>query len=69
MARKHILLIQGHPDGSQRHLGHQIEAAYKDEDGAWSGDHDVRRVDAGALKVPLLRGRSARMRALGYEAA
>lgn len=67
MARKHIFLIQGHPDGSQRQLGHQIEAAYKD--GAWSGDHDVRRVDAGALKVPLLRGRSARMRALEYEAA
>ena len=67
MARKHIFLIQGHPDGSQRQLGHQIEAACKD--GAWSGDHDVRRVDVGALKVPLLRGRSARMRALGYEAA
>ena len=59
MTKKHSLLIQGHPDASQRHLGHQLEDAYKD--GAWNGGHDVRRVDVAKLE--------AQMRALGHEAA
>ena len=53
MTKKHILLIQGHPDPSRRHLCHQLEDAYKE--GAWTGGHDVRRVDVAGLEFPLLR--------------
>lgn len=53
MTKKHILVIQGHPDSSRRHLGHQLEDAYKE--GAWTGGHDVRRIEVAALDFPLLR--------------
>jgi putative NADPH-quinone reductase len=50
---KHILLIQGHPDASQRHLGHALEDAYAD--GAVKAGHDVRRINVATLDFPLLR--------------
>ena len=53
MNHTHILVIQGHPDASRRHLCHVLEDAYKD--GAWTGGHDVRRVDVATLEFPLLR--------------
>lgn len=53
MEKKHILLIQSHPDRSNRHLGHVLEDAYKE--GAWAGGHDVRRIAVSELDFPLLR--------------
>jgi putative NADPH-quinone reductase len=50
---KQILLIQGHPDASQRHLGHALEDAYAD--GAVKAGHEVRRINVGTLDFPLLR--------------
>lgn len=50
---KLILLIQGHPDASQRHLGHALEDAYAD--GAVKAGHQVRRINVASLDFPLLR--------------
>jgi putative NADPH-quinone reductase len=50
---KHILLIQGHPDASQRHLGHALEDAYAE--GAAKAGHDLRRINVATLDFPLLR--------------
>ena len=50
---KHVLLIQGHPDSSQRHLCHSLEDAYAN--GALAAGHDVRRIDIAALDFPILR--------------
>jgi putative NADPH-quinone reductase len=51
--RKRILLIQGHPDASKRHLGHVLEDAYGE--GAIAEGHEVRRVQVASLEFPLLR--------------
>lgn len=53
MNPKRILLIQGHPDGSQRHLCHALEDAYAA--GAADAGHQVRRVDVARLDFPILR--------------
>ncbi len=50
---KRILLIQGHPDNSQRHLGHALEDAYAQ--GALEAGHDIRRINVATLEFPLLR--------------
>lgn len=50
---KHIVLIQGHPDASQRHLCHALEDAYAQ--GATAAGHDVRRLDVATLDFPILR--------------
>ena len=50
---KHILLIQGHPDASQSHLGHALEDAYAQ--GATRASHEVRRINVATLDFPLLR--------------
>lgn len=50
---KRILLIQGHPDASQRHLGPALEDAYAD--GAIKSGHDVRHINVATLDFPLLR--------------
>ncbi len=50
---KHILLIQGHPDASRRHLCHVLEDAYAQ--GATLGGHLIRRINVGTLDFPLLR--------------
>lgn len=52
-----ILLIQGHPDATQRHLGHLLEDAYAS--GALAAGHEVRRVQVAALDFPLLRSQEA----------
>jgi len=48
-----ILIVQGHPDSSTRHLGHALDDAYAQ--GAASAGHEVRRVDVARLDFPLLR--------------
>jgi putative NADPH-quinone reductase len=50
---KRILLIQGHPDTSARHLLHALADAYAD--GARAAGHEVRSVEVAALDFPLLR--------------
>ena len=53
MTIKRILLIQGHPDPGERHLGHVLADAYAD--GANSAGHQARRVEVAAVDFPLLR--------------
>lgn len=48
-----ILLIQGHPDDSAKHLGHVLEDAYAQ--GALRAGHEVRRIRVAALEFPLLK--------------
>ena len=50
---RHILLIQGHPDASQRHLCHALEDAYAQ--GANAAGHEVQRINVATLDFPLLR--------------
>ena len=50
---KHILLIQGHPDASQRHLCHELEDAYAR--GATEAGHNLKRINVATLDFPLLR--------------
>lgn len=50
---KRVLLIQGHPDASVRHFGHELEDAYAE--GAEALEHEVRRIHVGKLDFPLLR--------------
>jgi len=52
MARR-IAIIQGHPDGSSRHLLHAMADAYAES--AREAGHDVRRIDVASLDFPLLR--------------
>lgn len=51
--KKKILLIQGHPDASVRHFGHELEDAYAE--GAEALGHEVRRIQVAKLDFPLLR--------------
>jgi putative NADPH-quinone reductase len=53
MSRKHILLIQGHPDPKGGHLGQALAQAYAE--GAAEAGHKLRRVDVAQLDFPLLR--------------
>jgi putative NADPH-quinone reductase len=57
MTAQRILLIQGHPDGLTRHLGHALEDAYAQ--GAQDAGHEVRRVAVAQLDFPLLRSQQA----------
>lgn len=50
---KHVLLVQAHPDSSQRHLCHALADAYAG--GALAAGHEVRRLDISTLDFPLLR--------------
>jgi putative NADPH-quinone reductase len=50
---RQIAIIQGHPDGSARHLLHAMADAYAE--GAAAAGHDVRRIDVAHLDFPLLR--------------
>jgi putative NADPH-quinone reductase len=52
MAR-HILIIQGHPDASERHFGHALAGAYAEA--AQDAGHAVRQVEVASLDFPLLR--------------
>jgi putative NADPH-quinone reductase len=53
MTIKKVLLIQGHPDRLQRHLGHVLQQAYAD--GAMSAGHHVRQLEVASFDFPLLR--------------
>jgi putative NADPH-quinone reductase len=53
--KRHIVVIQGHPDRDARHFGHALADAY--ERGAVAGGHEVRRIDVAALDFPLVRSR------------
>lgn len=50
---KSILILQGHPHASGKHLCHALADAYAA--GAKSGGHQVKRLDLGALDFPTLR--------------
>ena len=54
---KRILVIQGHPDATLRHLGHALADSYAD--GAQAGGHEVRRTSVAELDFPLLRSQLA----------
>ncbi len=47
-----IVIIQGHPDTSERHLGHALADAYAE--GAASAGHTVRHIAVAELEFPLL---------------
>jgi len=51
--RKHIAIIQGHPDASVRHYGHALADEYAK--GAEDGGHEVRRIEVAQLEFPILR--------------
>jgi len=50
-----ILLVQGHPDASEKHFCHAIAEAYAEA--ARQGGHEVRRLDIGTLDFSVLRSR------------
>jgi putative NADPH-quinone reductase len=52
-ATKNVLVIQGHPDATSRHLLHALADAYAD--GARAAGHRVRVLDVARLDFPLLR--------------
>jgi putative NADPH-quinone reductase len=55
-SRKRVLVIQGHPDPTERHFGHALADAYTQ--GAVRAGHSVRHVDVGTLEFPLLRSKA-----------
>ena len=50
---KRILIIQCHPDTSDRHLCHALDDAYAQ--GAKAAGHEVKHIDVAKLDFPLLR--------------
>lgn len=52
---KKIVILQGHPDPSQKHFGHALADAYARE--ATLTGHEVRRVEVAKLTFPLLRSK------------
>ena len=50
---KRIVLVQGHPDPTRRHLCHALDEAYAR--GAQEAGHEVRRIDIARIDFPLLR--------------
>jgi putative NADPH-quinone reductase len=50
---KRILVIQGHPDGSEPHLCHALAASYAN--GAADAGHLLRRITLAEIDFPLLR--------------
>ena len=57
MVRRNILIVQGHPDASVRHLCHALADAYGA--GAEAGGHIVRRIDIAGLALPQLTSQAA----------
>jgi putative NADPH-quinone reductase len=53
MAARTVCIIQGHPHAEGRHLCHALGDAYAE--GAGEAGANVRRVDLGAMDIPLLR--------------
>ena len=56
MPPRHILLIQGHPDGTGPHFCHALADAYAQ--GASEAGHAVRRLTVAQLQFPLLAGQA-----------
>jgi putative NADPH-quinone reductase len=54
---KRILIIQGHPDTTVKHLGHALADSYAE--GAQAAGHAVRRTNVAELEFPLLRSQKA----------
>ena len=54
---KRILVIQGHPDPTERHLGHALAQAYSE--GATAAGHIARVISVAELDFPLLRSQKA----------
>lgn len=50
---KRILIVQGHPDGDNRHLLHAMADAYAEA--AIDAGHTVRRIEIAKIDFPLLR--------------
>ncbi len=50
---KKITIIQGHPDSTARHFGHELADAYAR--GAMAEGHEVRRIEVAQLDFPILR--------------
>lgn len=50
---KHIVIIQGHPDGKSRHFCHALADEYAK--GCEDGGHEVRRIEVAGLDFPILR--------------
>lgn len=50
---KRIVIIQGHPDPTDRHLLHAMADAYAE--GAAGAGHEIRRIEVAKLEFPLLR--------------
>lgn len=50
---KKILVIQGHPDASQRHYCHALADSYAE--GAEGAGHQVRRLNVASYDVPIVR--------------
>lgn len=50
---KSILILQGHPHAGGKHFCHALADAYAA--GAKAGGHQVKRLDLGALDLPMLR--------------
>ncbi len=57
MDTRRILILQGHPDASARHLNHALADAYAE--GARQAGHEVRVVEIATLDFPLLRSQHA----------
>jgi putative NADPH-quinone reductase len=53
MARRRVLVVQGHPDAAARHLCHVLADAYVE--GATLAGHEVRVLAPAAIDFPLLR--------------
>jgi putative NADPH-quinone reductase len=53
---RRILILQGHPDASERHFNHALADAYAQ--GAQGAGHEMRHVDVASLDFPLLRSKA-----------
>lgn len=54
---RRVLIIQGHPDDTERHFCHALAEAYAA--GAAEAGHEVRTIAVAALDFPLLRSKHA----------
>lgn len=52
---RRIVVIQGHPDASEPHLGHALANAYAE--GAGEAGHEARLIEVARLEFPLLRSK------------
>lgn len=50
-----LVIIQGHPDNTEEHLGHALAKAY--QEGAAAGGHEVRTIQVANLEFGFVRSR------------